>query len=221
MEGNRTAQEKERGMPPRKFLFCIPATKYRVSCCWGLFALRTAICAFAALDVLVGSINAVSLVMLWYSARDDVSRESTVLMIIDATLVCPALVGIYGAWTTDARKVSFYYYGKIGQLLGRPIFDLIYEKHHCEVKAHVCDYVTWLCYALVILGTLVIYVYQAYLCYSYVGLVERGEIVLANRGKKAVQALERYKQQQAAAIELRVAGENSPVGRAPKADDNS
>ena len=178
-----------------KFVFCFAAKNYKDSCCFGLFSLRTSIIIFAIIDILVGFINAITLLVFRYLVLVDITKEEFVLLVIDIALIVPAVIGMRGACRTNAKKVSVYYYGKLCQLLTRPTFDLLCERTHCRTRAHECTALTWFLYFIVISLTVVINIYQAYLFYSYVGLIINNQVILANKGLKEAVRVEKYNEQ--------------------------
>ncbi len=187
-----------------KFLFLINTSKYRTSCCCGLFTLRAAIYIFAIIEIISGAVSALSILLeadrvRFYDSSSGSRASFYVVQLINVMPALPAVLAIHGAAHTNAKKVSYYYYAKVAQIFLLPIPQIVESRRNC--RAYGCtrgDFVgTLLSLAMITM----IAVYIAHVLFSYVNLVVRGEIVLANNGRDVVQAMEQYRRQ-AAALEL-------------------
>jgi len=188
MSNLENVQQNEKSQPSyepiNKFLFCFGGEAYRTSCCFELFSLRTSIYIFGILDLLIGGISMFSLTSLLFRPEAGITFEDYALMIIDSLLVFAALLGLDGVQSMNMKKVTCYYYGKMVQVIFRPVFNILYEQMHCSERIHECSSKTWFIYLAILIATIAIYVYEAHSLYSYVGLVSKGEIALASKGKE-------------------------------------
>ncbi len=185
-----------------KFMFCFSDTKYRKSCCCGLFTLRASIYIFAIIDIVYGSISALSLLL--ESDRGEYYEQESrpsfyIVHLINALVALPATLAIHGAARTDAKKISYYYYAKVAQMLLLPLPRLIESQRSC--RAYTCTSGEFVIFLIFLAVTTVVLLYQAHILFSYVNLVCHGETVLANNGQDVVQAMDQYRRQ-AAALDL-------------------
>nr|ABR27260.1 hypothetical protein [Metopus es] len=184
-----------------KFLLCISTERYRTSCCCGLFALRAAIYIFAILDIIIGGVClAILLAVMNYN---NLTKEGLIIfeisLVIDISVAFAAILAIHGAANANAKKVSYYYYAKVGQLITRIIPNILQRRLQCKTAS--CGFSELFIYILIQALVTTIHIYVAHVIFSYINLVSKGETVLANNGKEVVQKMDEYRHQ-AAALEL-------------------
>ncbi len=196
----------------RKFLLCLPVPRYIEGCFCGLFPLRTAICFFAILDLLVGMICGLDFASnIDFSYKKGERFPALASSLLAAIVGLVAVLGLSGVVHTDSRKVSFYYYAKVEQLFGRLILELWAAGALCGRRTEFCDSNYWTIIIIFSGAVFALHYYEALVLFSYVNLVARGEAVLANSGLEVVKVMERVRVQ----AEIMNAASYSAVARAP------
>ena len=181
MRANSDSEMLRPFMAIKSFLFIVPAPLTN-SCCFRLFPLRSAARIIAILDILEACICFIIFLVFVSQFANLIHYFWSLLLWILMTLsAIPAIIAICGTMKNNYKKVTIYYYWKLIMLILKAVIEGVkYKVYLGRVMYNLIDFIAFL---FILIAYIILYIYEAYILYSYINNISQGSIPLVNRGE--------------------------------------